>query len=178
LLSLNCPSNIGVRTWDIACCITLSTTVGMPKRRSPPSGFGISTLNTGCGLYLRSRISRDISSLFLAKYPPNSSMVIPSTPAAPLFLITCLYASFRLFLSRISSSIVGLYMYVMSFLSRKVGIHFHASASGLLPSSNRDFYNDKIIQPFALSSFHQFSSLLRLLLTSRFPGIHHCTLLL
>src|SRR5699024_7157761 len=43
-----------------------------------------------------------------------------------------------------------------------------------LPSSNRDFYNDKIIQPFALPNFRYVSTLLRLLLTSRFPCIHHC----
>ena len=29
-----------------------SSTVGMPNLRTPPSGFGISTLFTGCGLYV------------------------------------------------------------------------------------------------------------------------------
>src|SRR5699024_3662927 len=40
-------------------------------------------------------------------------------------------------------------------------------------SSNRDFHNDKIIQPFALSDFRQTSSLLRLLLTSCSPDLYH-----
>src|SRR5699024_9433538 len=104
-------------------------------------------------------------------------IVIPSTPATTLFLTTCLYASFKFSLSRIASNVVTSYMYVISFLSRKVGIHFNAFRQGSFSSFNRDFYNDKIIQPFALSNFHQISSLLRLLLTSRFPGLYHYNLL-
>src|SRR5699024_12532371 len=68
-------------------------------------------------------------------------------------------------------------MYVISFLSRKIGIHFNAFRQWSFSSFNRDFYNDKIIQPFALSNCHQISSLLRLLLTSRFAGLYHYNLL-
>ena len=52
LLSENCSSKIGVSSWAIACCITLSTTVGTPSFLTFPfSSLGISTRRTGLGLY-------------------------------------------------------------------------------------------------------------------------------
>ena len=40
----------------MACCIILSTTVGIPTRRFFPLSLGISTLRTGFGRYVRWRI--------------------------------------------------------------------------------------------------------------------------
>ena len=39
-------------TCEIACCTALSRAVGTPGPLSPPSGFEITTLRTGDGLYL------------------------------------------------------------------------------------------------------------------------------
>ena len=53
LRSENLGSYIGVSCWTIACCTSLSTTVGIPSLRVfPLSSLGISTLRTGIGLYL------------------------------------------------------------------------------------------------------------------------------
>lgn len=43
----NIGSYIFDNTWAIACCIKRSVTAGIPSNRTPPSGFGISTLRTG-----------------------------------------------------------------------------------------------------------------------------------
>ncbi len=45
----NSGSKIGINTCAMACCSTLSVTVGMPSNRSPPFGFGMVTLRTGFG---------------------------------------------------------------------------------------------------------------------------------
>ena len=56
-ISENCSSYIGDNTCVIACCITLSTTVGIPSFLTFPfSSFDISTLRTGLGLYFPSFI--------------------------------------------------------------------------------------------------------------------------
>ena len=78
-------------------------TMGTPRFLTPPSGFGISTLRTGCGLYFLVRNCSLMFSPFSERYPPSSSTVMPSTPAAPLFLTTCRYAALRLSLLNICS---------------------------------------------------------------------------
>ena len=80
-----------------------STTVGIPRFRTPPFGLGISTLRTGLGLYFRLRICSRIFSQFSVRCCFTSSVLIPSTPPAPLFATTRLYASIMLFLESISS---------------------------------------------------------------------------
>lgn len=80
----------------------------------------------------------DLSGLFLhlfnAIYAPNSCTVMPFTPAAPLFLFTCLNAQLRLSVSNIWSSSFSSSILVISFLSREVGIHFHAVGQWTFPS--------------------------------------------
>ena len=58
---------------------------------------------TGCGLYFLVRNCSLMFSPFSERYAPSSSTVIPSTPAAPLFLTICRYAALRLSLLTICS---------------------------------------------------------------------------
>src|ERR1700733_10770062 len=61
----------------------------MPSFRTPfPSAFGISTFSTGFGSYRPSSSSSLIRFHSSLRYGFSSSTVIPSTPAAPLLLIT------------------------------------------------------------------------------------------
>ena len=59
-------------------------TVGMPSFRIPPSGFGISTLLTGEGVYFPFLIFPTSSWLCSFSHDSAASMVIPSIPGAPL----------------------------------------------------------------------------------------------
>ena len=54
LLAENSGARIGDNTCTMACCITLSITVGIPSSRAPPSGFSITARRTGDGLYVPS----------------------------------------------------------------------------------------------------------------------------
>lgn len=99
----NRSSNIGISACATACCTKRSVTVGTPRFLVPPSGFGISTRLTGCGLYFLVCSCSLMFSPFSERYTPSSSTVIPSTPAAPLFLTTCRYAVLRLSLLNICS---------------------------------------------------------------------------
>ena len=67
-----------------------SITVGIPSLRTPPSGFGISTRLTGDGVYFPFRILSVNSWLCSFSHGSAASMVIPSTPGAPLFAFTLL----------------------------------------------------------------------------------------
>jgi hypothetical protein len=80
-------------SWCRACWIRRSTTVGIPSRRTPPSGLGISTRRTGRGLYVPPRSSSLIHTQCSMSQGLRSAVSIPSIPAAPLFLRTCFSAS-------------------------------------------------------------------------------------
>ena len=95
--------------------VQYEVTVGTPRFLTPPPGFGISTLRTGCGLYFLLRSCSMMFSPFSERYGPSSSTVIPSTPAAPLFLTTCRYAALRLSLLNICS--IRLLVSMRCFLS-------------------------------------------------------------
>src|SRR5487761_172086 len=75
-------------------CAILSATVGTPRIRvPPPCGFGISTALTGGGKYVPEDIRFQILYRLFLRSDSKSSMDCPSTPAAPLFFLTLLYAS-------------------------------------------------------------------------------------
>jgi hypothetical protein len=59
----------------------------------PPCGFGISTARTGGGKYVPDDIRFQILYRLFLRSASKSSMDTPSTPAAPLFRLTLLYAS-------------------------------------------------------------------------------------
>ena len=99
----------------MACCMNLSVTVGTPRFLTPPSGFGISTLRTGWGLYFLILNCSLMISPFFARYSLSSVYFIPSTPSAPLFRTTCRYALLRLSLDKICS--IRLLVSMRSFLS-------------------------------------------------------------
>src|SRR5881296_3374779 len=69
--------------WSICrsiCCIHRSSTVGMPKSRTPPLGLGISTRRTGLGTYVPSRsLMRTVSQCFRT-WSRSCSVVMPSMP--------------------------------------------------------------------------------------------------
>ena len=94
LLSENFPSNMGSRLifseyWNIR-----SATHGIPRIHSlGVPGLGIRTRFTGRGRYLHSRSDSDRSRRFVSRVLPYSSMLIPSIPGTPLFLLTALYAA-------------------------------------------------------------------------------------
>jgi hypothetical protein len=68
--------------------------VGTPKILvPPPCGFGISTARTGGGKYVPEDIRFQIRYKLLLRSASNSPMDWPSTPAAPSFALTLLYAS-------------------------------------------------------------------------------------
>ena len=87
----------------MACCMNLSVTVGTPRFLTPPSGFGISTLRTGWGLYFLVLNCSLMISPFFTRCSLSSVYFIPSTPSAPLFRTTCRYALLRLSLDSICS---------------------------------------------------------------------------
>src|SRR5260370_30211081 len=62
-------------------------------RVPPPCGFGISTARTGGGKYVPEDIRFQILYRLFFRSDSKSSMDCPSTPAAPLFSLTLLYAS-------------------------------------------------------------------------------------
>src|ERR1700694_4148756 len=73
---------------------TLSATVGTPSTRPPPPcGLGISTARTGGGKYDPELIRFQILYRLFFRSASNSSSVTSSTPGAPLFAATFLYAS-------------------------------------------------------------------------------------
>ena len=90
--SENRGSNINPITWEIACWIILSSTVGIPSGRLLPSGFGISTLRTGEGTYVPSKRFERIWGHNSRKVSGNCSTVTPSIPGAPLLARTCFQA--------------------------------------------------------------------------------------
>ena len=59
----------------------------------PPCGFGISTARTGGGKYVPDDIRFQILYRLFFRSASKSSIDCPSTPAAPLFALTRLYAS-------------------------------------------------------------------------------------
>src|SRR5438034_3949498 len=69
-----------------------SATVGTPKILVPP-GFGISTAFTAGGKYVPDDIRFQILYRFFFRSFSNASIEHWSTPAAPLFALTRLYAS-------------------------------------------------------------------------------------
>jgi hypothetical protein len=72
----------------------LSVTVGIPNLLvPPPCGFGTSTARTGGGKYVPDDIRFQIRYRLLFRSASKSSIDCPSTPAAPLFALTRLYAS-------------------------------------------------------------------------------------
>ena len=95
----------------MACCTNLSVTVGTPRFLTPPSGFGISTLRTGWGLYF---LVLNCSLMICHTYSWRVGF-IPSTPSAPLFRTTCRYALLRFSLDNICS--IRLLVSMRSFLS-------------------------------------------------------------
>src|SRR5664279_6284206 len=58
----------------------------------PPCGFGISTALTAGGKYVPEDILTQILYRLFFRSASNSSMDCPSTPAAPFFSLTLLYA--------------------------------------------------------------------------------------
>src|SRR5574342_300334 len=75
-----------------AVCATRSPTVGTPKILVPPDALGISTARTGGGKYVPDDIRFQILYRLFPRSSSNSSMEHPSTPAAPLFALTCFHA--------------------------------------------------------------------------------------
>ena len=80
-----------------------------------PSGFCISTLRTGWGLYFLVLSCYLMISPFFSRYSLSSVYFIPYTPSAPLFRTTCRYALLRLSLDSICS--IRLLVSMRSFLS-------------------------------------------------------------
>src|SRR5664279_432126 len=71
----------------------LSATLGIPRILvPPPCGFGISTALTAGGKYVPEDILTQILYRLFFRSASNSSMDCPSTPAAPFFSLTLLYA--------------------------------------------------------------------------------------
>ena len=66
--------------------------LGMPSFRTPPSGFGISTRFTGCGLKVPLNNCSRIAGQCCIRYPGSSWTVMPSTPGLPLLALTRLNA--------------------------------------------------------------------------------------
>src|SRR5262245_19451649 len=76
----------------------------MPSFRTPfPSAFGISTFSTADGRYSSANSSSLIRFHSSFKYGFSSSTVIPSTPAAPLLLVTLWKAASMFSLSTTAS---------------------------------------------------------------------------
>lgn len=97
------PSFIISNAFRTACCTKRSVTVGILRLLTPLSGFGISALRTGYGLYFLVRSCSLMFSPFSERYAPSSSTLIPFTLAAPLFLTTCRYAALEFSLLSICS---------------------------------------------------------------------------
>ena len=80
LLSEKVGSYNLLSTCAMACWIILSCTVGIPSNLTPPSGFGISTLLTGDGLYFpSSSLVLTVAQVFLT-CSRSSSVFMPSIP--------------------------------------------------------------------------------------------------
>lgn len=76
----------------MACCNSLSVTVGTPKNRVLPFPLGISTPRMGCGRY-SIPLMDEYSVVLLCRICSVSSVtLILPTPALPLFAITCFKA--------------------------------------------------------------------------------------
>lgn len=104
LESENVGSKIGVSTWAMACWTTRSVTVGIPSSRLPPSGLGISTLRTACGVYRPPSICARSAGQCSRAWAGKSSMVTPSMPGAPLLAFTRCHARARLSLASTACS--------------------------------------------------------------------------
>ena len=77
-------SKIGSTTSFSAVCTIRSLIVGIPSGRSPPPGFGIITLRTGCGLYVFACSSfLNSSSQFSKPFVSIPEKLSWSTPGAP-----------------------------------------------------------------------------------------------
>src|ERR1019366_9244200 len=74
-------------------CAIRSDTVGIPSFLSPPFAFGIFTVRTGGGKYLPDDIRFQILYRFPFRFLSKSAIDCSSTPAAPWFAFTRLYAS-------------------------------------------------------------------------------------
>src|SRR5258708_14902672 len=75
-------------------CATRSATVGTPRILTPPPcGLGISTARTGGGKYVPDDIRFQILYRLFLRSDSKSSRDCLSTPGAPLFALTRLYAS-------------------------------------------------------------------------------------
>src|SRR5574342_288983 len=71
---------------------TRSPTVGTPKILVPPDALGISTARTGGGKYVPDDIRFQILYRLFPRSFSKSSMDCLSTPAPPLFALTCFHA--------------------------------------------------------------------------------------
>ncbi len=81
------------KTFAIDCMSTRSRTQGMPSLRTPPDSFGISTRRAGRGRKAPANRASLIDFHFGLPHFGNFSMLIPSTPGAPLFDLTFFHAS-------------------------------------------------------------------------------------
>lgn len=88
----------------MACWTTRSVTVGMPGRRLPPAGLGISTLRTACGRYRPSLICSRSAGQCARAWAGQSSMVTPSMHGAPWLDLTRCHARARLSLASTAAS--------------------------------------------------------------------------
>ena len=83
-------------------------TVGIPRFLNFPfSGFGMVTRFTGAGRYFPDRIALVSSPGCSKMYFRSSSVVIPSTPRAPLFASTRLSAKVKFSRLSIASSVIS-----------------------------------------------------------------------
>jgi hypothetical protein len=67
--------------------------VGTPRILTPPCGLAISTARTGGGKYVPAESRFQILYRLFFRSFSNSASDCSSTPGAPLFALTCLYAS-------------------------------------------------------------------------------------
>ena len=150
----------------MACCMNLSVTVGTPRFLTPPSGFGISTLRTGWGLYFLVLNCSLMISPFFSRCSLSSVYFIPSTPSAPLFRTTCRYALLRLSLDSICS--IRLLVSMRSFLSASLDLTTlpRLVTADVVISATRDILKLIDCSPLRSISITETSSLLWARLTS------------
>ncbi len=112
LHGLNFRSKTGCSTCKSICCIHRSCTVGIPSRRVPPWGLGISTRRTGLGTYVPLSSLQRMLSQCLRTWSRNCVTVIPSIPGAPALLFTARHAAVAfsgLTISSISFSFIAFF---------------------------------------------------------------------
>jgi hypothetical protein len=92
----------------------------MPSLRTPPSGFGISTRFTGCGLQAPLSSCSRIASQCYLRYAGNSWTRMPSTSALPLLALTRANACLQFPRSQTSSSTVRQWPHFLSRASHSL----------------------------------------------------------